>query len=96
MSAISRPGGEQRSDRAVSQDGKLRFELIKGDAGVHVERRQQVAQDSTIGCFSIQTLFTTSEEFARFCEADELRFEYPLLFVQVRRAFNELTSPRNH
>lgn len=92
MSVSSRRRPPERSGGVVSLDGKLRFVLKKGNAGVHVERHQHITQGAHTGIVSIQTLFTTGNQFARFCEADSMRFEYPLLYVQATRAFNDLIA----
>jgi hypothetical protein len=74
----------------ASPDGALTFVLTRTRVGVQVERRQQVKESSHTGFASMEALFVTTDEFARFCAADRLRFAYPLTYQQVHREFNDL------
>ncbi|WP_296308755.1 hypothetical protein [Pseudomonas sp.] len=84
-----------RSDGAVrrqitSPDGFVTFVLEKTKAGIHMERRQQVDIKSCTGFTSIHTLFSNKDEFLHFCEADDLRFTFPLVFTRLTREFHDL------
>jgi hypothetical protein len=76
--------------RVASLDGKLAFVLKRSMAGVHVERQQRVENAPQTGLVTMHIFFETSLKFGRFCEEDALRFEYPLVYVQARRTFDEL------
>ena len=66
------------------------FVLKRTTAGVHLERRQRIQKDSCAGMTSIHALFGTKDDFKRFCQADDLRFAYPLIYKQLDRDFSEL------
>jgi hypothetical protein len=73
-----------------SPDGNLTFVLQKTKVGVHVERRQQIDADSCTGLTLVHSLFVKETDFVRFCETDELRFQYPLTYKLLQREFNDL------
>lgn len=83
------PSATDRREVA-SPDEAVTFVLKKATVGVHVERRQQVRNGARTDLASVQTLFTERPAFVRFCEADALRFEYPLTYAQLLREFSEL------
>lgn len=85
-----RPTSPEGHRQVSSPDGAVTFILKRTKAGVHVERRHEVKGPSQQRFASIQALFTTEEEFERFCEADTVRFDYPLTHEQLRREFNGL------
>jgi hypothetical protein len=51
-----------------------------------VDRQYQVDMRRT----SYAAVFPDRQQFARFLDVDELRFRYALVYVEVRRAFDEL------
>lgn len=54
--------------------------------GVHVERGHQ---DGACRVAHVM-LFSSAGDFERFAGSDELRFDYPLIYVQAKRVFDEL------
>lgn len=82
----SRPRKENADQEVVSSDGKLRFWLRRTAGGIHVERSHRVGACRVAHV----VLFVGADEFDRFTGNDELRFDYPLVYLQVRRAFDEL------
>jgi len=51
-----------------------------------VDRQHQVDMRRT----AYAAVFPDQQQFARFLDVDELRFRYALVYVEVRRAFDEL------
>lgn len=75
-----------------SHDGSLSFVLRRKSQGVQLERKEEVAEESVSGHVSLVTLFETAQQFVEFCDADEARYRYPLVFQQLRREADELFS----
>jgi hypothetical protein len=71
----------------ASSDGSIAFSFKRTRVGVHVERRQKLAEGSRV---EYSTLFVTCEQFERFCSADPLRFEHPHTYSQAIRACHDL------
>ncbi|RYF58750.1 MAG: hypothetical protein EOO27_11540 [Comamonadaceae bacterium] len=70
-----------------SDDGSVSFTLARMPGGVLVERVQFRGGTARV----VQTaLFTDDESFRRWCDADTLRFDYPLLHVSLRHDGNDL------
>lgn len=69
-----------------SHDGVLTFRLSRGSSGVYVERVQRRGA----GTLSHSAVFFTREDFASFCDTDELRFDYQLTYMQLRKTFEDL------
>lgn len=84
----SRPRSSRgRAERKVSSpDGRLSFLLRRTARGVHVDRQYQVDIRRT----SYAAVFPDRQQFERFLDLDELRFQYALVYTEVRRAFDEL------
>jgi hypothetical protein len=80
----SSSGRAQR--RVQSADGKLRFLLTRTAVGVHVDR--SYAADTYRAAHAV--VFRDPKQFEGFLGLDEQRFEYALVYVDVRRAFDEL------
>jgi hypothetical protein len=72
--------------RVASPDGRLSFLLRRTARGVHVDRQYQVDTRRTAHA----AVFPDRQQFERFLDVDELRFQYALVYVEVRRAFDEL------
>lgn len=86
-----------QSDSAVrrqiaSPDGFVTFVLEKKKSGIHMERRQKVDIESCTGFTSMHTLFSNEDEFLHYCEADDLRFTFPLVFTRLTREFHDLNG----
>lgn len=64
----------------------MTFRLTRGNSGVYVERVQRRGA----GTLSHSAVFFTREDFASFCDTDELRFEYQLTYIQLRKTFEDL------
>lgn len=65
-----------------TEDGAVTFVLRGVTSGLTVERTQR----RPLGACLVQTLlFTGHEAFARWCEADTVRFDEPVLYDRLRR-----------
>ena len=72
-----------------SDDGSVSFTLARMSSGVLVERVVLCRGTARV----VQTvLFTDSKSFQRWCDADTLRFNFPLLHMSLRHDGNELFS----
>ena len=68
-----------------TEDGAVAFVLRSATSGLTVERTQR----RPLGACLVQTLlFTSHEAFARWCEADAVRFDEPVLYDRLRREGN--------
>lgn len=80
---VARPAAG--SDGALllrTEDGAVAFVLRRATSGLTVERTQR----RPLGACLVQTLlFTVHEAFARWCEADAVRFDEPVLYDRLRR-----------
>ncbi len=65
-----------------SEDGSVSFTLAPTPSGVFVERVQ--LRNGTARVVQ-SVLFTDDQSFQRWCDADSLRFEYPLVYVSLKR-----------
>ena len=71
-----------RSCTVSSDDGSVRFTLAQTPSGLFVERVKLRSGKARI----VQsTLFLDDKSFQRWCEADPVKFEYPLLYMCLRR-----------
>jgi hypothetical protein len=78
--AVATRGIERTTLR--SPDGAVVFILSRASRGICVERAQE---RPSLGCIMLKAVFTDAIEFARWCDADLIRFDYPLLYVNVKR-----------
>jgi hypothetical protein len=68
---------------ACSPDGRLRVALRLCAGGLYLERRHVLDESGRI----VQGLmFMDEAEFLCWCDADDARFDYPLMCSNVRRA----------
>jgi hypothetical protein len=68
--------------RLRTEDGALVFVLRPAASGLVVERTQR----RPLGACFVQTLlFTDHDGFTRWCEADAVRFDQPVLYDRLRR-----------
>lgn len=81
------PGRLPSSICRSSDDGRIVFNLIPLAGAVFVERTRIVEQT---GVFAQSILFRDNDSFLRWCEADRLRFKYPLLFELLKRSAQAL------
>ena len=65
-----------------SEDGTVAFTLLRAPMGVFVER-VQLRQGK--GRVVQSTLFRDGSSFERWCDADSVRFDYPLVHVNLKR-----------
>lgn len=72
-----RAGVSMRSD-----DGVLEYRLTSCNTGLFVERVEQRERQARV----VQsTIFTDATAFARWCDADAVRFDYPMLYISLKR-----------
>lgn len=65
-----------------SDDGQISFHLVPRERVVLVERRRVLPGSEVL----VQTVrFEDDCSFVRWCDIDELQFEYPLLFANLKR-----------
>jgi hypothetical protein len=65
-----------------SDDGVIAFTLAPLATGVFVERAQVHSDNALI----VQSfLFTDGTSFQRWCDADSVRFDYPLVHMSLKR-----------
>jgi hypothetical protein len=70
-----------------SSDEVLQFALQRASRGIHLQREQRFPSGSRV---AHAALFTSAQQFEKFLDADELRFEYPIVYRQLRREFDTL------
>ena len=85
----SAPSAPRRSGSQTvrSEDGTVAFTLFRAAKGVFVER-VQLRQGQ--GRVVHSAIFTDDSSFDRWCDADPVRFEYPLVHVNLKRHGNAL------
>ena len=65
-----------------SDDGAVSFTLARTSTGVFVERVQLRRGQGRI---VLSTVFTDNKSFERWCDADSMRFDYPLVYLSLKR-----------
>jgi hypothetical protein len=70
-----------------SDDGVVEFALAAVDGVLFVKRVRHVQGTARV---SQSALFRDSTSFARWCDADAARFDYPLVHVQLKRRGSDL------
>jgi len=79
----TRPSAEvEGALRLRTEDGAVMFVLRPAASGLVVERTQRRPLGA---CFVQSFLFTDHDGFRRWCEADTVRFDEPVLYDQLRR-----------
>lgn len=82
---------QSRGITTASEDGVIAFHVMQCAGGIHVERAQDRAGDGRV----VQSMrFRDDASFVRWCDADRLKFVYPLLFANLRRTGCALFAPR--
>lgn len=71
-----------RGTTVRSDDGSIEFTLIPTPNGLFVER---VRLQLGIARVVQSTLFNDDLSFRRWCDADSVRFDYPLVYVSLKR-----------
>jgi hypothetical protein len=74
-----------------SPDGRISFKLRRCKRGLYAERLHAKAE---IGRLVQAIVFQDEAGFTRWCDADNARFAYPLIFDKLRRAGCEILSHR--
>lgn len=72
----------ERALRLRTEDGGVAFVLRPAASGLVVERTQRRPLGA---CFVQSILFTDHDGFSRWCEADAVRFDEPVLYDRLRR-----------
>jgi hypothetical protein len=75
--------GAERTVTASSPDDVLRFRVSACSHGIHVERAQRYGLTRRITVQSMR--FVDDASFVRWCDTDQLKFSYPLLYDRLRR-----------
>jgi hypothetical protein len=63
-----------------SGDGVIEFHLVPTDHGVFVERVRTVLDTRVVQAVH----FADDAKFSRWCDADSVRFEYPMVHVKLK------------
>lgn len=80
-------GASSRIVTAASSDGAVTFTLSARPGGISVQRNEQRPGGRRL----VQSMrFSNAQSFVKWCESDELRFAYPLLFSNLARSGREL------
>lgn len=70
----------------ASEDGAVSFVLTHAVDGLFIERTQR----RPLGVHLVQSLvFENAAAFIRWCEADPIRFDHPVLYGRLRRQGDE-------
>ena len=78
---------QSRSLNARGRRGEMRFFLQRVAGGLYVEREDIPC----IGPHTLQSLqFMASDGFHQWCDNDPVRFEHPLLHIDLKRQGDEL------
>jgi hypothetical protein len=85
MKTRSRTRPPERDDAVVvkSDDGAVAFELRPTDSGLCVQRERR--QRDGRARLAHTAVFNEAECFIRWCEADSIRFDYPIVSSEVKR-----------
>lgn len=74
---------DARTVTAASSDGIVMFRLSPCPDGILVMRTQARARGGRL----VQSIhFTDDASFIRWCDADRLKFTYPLVYANLRRS----------
>jgi hypothetical protein len=71
-----------------SDDGQVSYRLQSTRHGLWVQR-ERCRQDRHERLIQ-SVIFANTEQFSRWCEADSVRFDYPLVFAAIARAGHHL------
>jgi hypothetical protein len=74
-----------------SDDGALEFRLSTAQGGLYVERIDEREPGARV---VLSTLFRDGSSFARWCDADAVRFVYPVIYVNLKRHGDAVLQPR--
>jgi hypothetical protein len=65
-----------------SDDGVLAFHLSPCEGGLFVERIEQRQRQARV---MQSTVFRSARAFDRWCDADAVRFDYPVVYMKLKR-----------
>jgi len=82
---------KRRGTTLRSDDGVIEFTLAATKSGLFVER-VELRQGSARVVHS--TLFSDGQSFNRWCDADAVRFDYPVIYVDLKRNGDALLGNR--
>lgn len=88
---IAEPSRE--AHRIGTRDGRLQFRLRVDGKHVVVDRISRTVAAATV---TQTTRFASVPDFERWCDADLLRFDYPLEFARLKSLGSQLLSRREH
>lgn len=71
-----------------SDDGRVRFTMTRTPRGIYLTRTELLAGAEV----SHSAVFAGAKEVARFCDEDDLRLDYPLVYFRVARELDGLLS----
>lgn len=78
--------------RLASEDNAVEFVLQAGPHGLFVERTQRRPLGAVL---TMAMVFSSSDDFNRWCEADPVRFDHPVLYSRLRRQGDDLLADRS-
>lgn len=81
--AKNSPADGSRGVVVKSDDGDVCFRLRPTRAGLWVQRDRRHKDSHARLVQSV--VFDNSDRFARWCDADSVRFDYPFVFSAIRR-----------
>ncbi len=88
IQAAARPAEDDGQVIVSSDDGQISYQLKATRRGLWVQR-ERLRRDSHARL--VQSVsFGTAEAFNRWCDADSVKFEYPLVFSELARAGRRL------
>jgi hypothetical protein len=65
-----------------SEDGVVEFRLRASRAGLFVERVEELGNKARV----VQsTVFRSATSFGHWCDADHVKFDYPIVYVNLKR-----------
>ena len=82
------PSGNSDEFIVKSDDGQVSYRLRATGRGLWVQR-ERCRQDRHARLVH-SVIITNTEQFDRWCEADSIRFDYPLVFAAIARAGRKL------
>jgi hypothetical protein len=82
------------SPTLTSSDGVVAFAMWRRGFRVCVRRFEKQVGSGCERYFTIEALFDGHDEFMRWCDADPLRLQYPQLYQNLTREFDEFIAGR--
>lgn len=83
--------GESETRRLSTPDGRLTFALTPASRGVYVERAETVDSAKQM---THAMLVMAADEFVKYLETDDGRFEEPAFYRLVQRHIEEMLDAR--